>query len=60
MKKAIFLILVFNLAILKAEIRSLWVLPWNIKTPSAIDKLIEDAILYNQNELLVEVRYRSD
>lgn len=60
MKKALLLILVFNLAILKAEIRSLWVLPWNIKTPGAIDQLIEDAILNNQNELLVEVRYRSD
>jgi len=36
MKKALLLILVFNLAILKAEIRSLWVLPWNIKTPGAI------------------------
>jgi uncharacterized lipoprotein YddW (UPF0748 family) len=54
----VFLFLLFCGA--EAEIRSLWVLPWNIKSPQAIDTIIEDAILHNQNELLLEVRYRSD
>ncbi|MDY0151348.1 MAG: family 10 glycosylhydrolase [Candidatus Cloacimonas sp.] len=43
-----------------AEIRSVWALPWDISTPEAIDKLINTALQNNQNELLVEVRYRSD
>jgi hypothetical protein len=36
---------------LSAEIRSLWVLPWNITSPSQIDQVIEDAIAANQTEL---------
>ena len=43
-----------------AEVRSLWILPWSLKTPQSIDEVISNAILNNQNELLVEVRYRSD
>ena len=43
-----------------AEIRSLWVLPWSINTPEAIDTVIKNAVANNQNELLLEVRYRSD
>lgn len=42
------------------EIRSLWVLPWSISEPSSIDRLIRQAVNNGQNELLVEVRYRSD
>lgn len=56
----ILLSIVVSLTALPAEIRSLWVLPWNITSPQAIDKVIEDALAANQNELLLEVRYRSD
>ena len=61
MKKLFFtIILLLTIGMARAEIRSLWVLPWNIKSPEAIDRIIEDAIAHNQNELLLEVRYRSD
>jgi len=43
-----------------AEIRALWALPWNIKSPAAIDQLVQDAVTANQTEILAEVRYRSD
>ncbi|MDD4309171.1 MAG: family 10 glycosylhydrolase [Candidatus Cloacimonetes bacterium] len=42
------------------EIRSVWAMPWDINTPEAIDELIQTALDNNQNELLVEVRYRAD
>lgn len=42
------------------QIRSVWVLPWNISSPSQIDEVIRQAVLSGQTELLVEVRYRSD
>ncbi len=45
---------------LSAETRSVWVLPWDMQSPRAIDQVIDDALLYEQNELLLEVRYRSD
>jgi len=45
---------------LHAEVRSVWVLPWDISTPKAVDEVIQTALENNQNELLVEVRYRSD
>jgi len=45
---------------IQAEIRSIWVLPWNIQSPQAIDQIVQNAIDSNQNELLIEVRYRSD
>lgn len=42
------------------EIRSLWVMPWNLTTPEQIDELIQDAVNCNQTEILAEVRYRAD
>ena len=45
---------------LNAEVRSLWVLPWNMQSSEAIDKVIADAVFAQQNEILLEVRYRSD
>jgi len=59
-KKLIIVFLLVICGILSAEIRSIWVLPWNIKSPYAIDNVIENALAANQNELLIEVRYRSD
>jgi uncharacterized lipoprotein YddW (UPF0748 family) len=56
-------LLIFSLLFLlklSAEIRSVWVLPWDITTESAIDQVINTAVDCNQNELLVEVRYRAD
>ncbi len=61
MKRYLILFCILLGGVLQAEeIRALWVLPWNIKTPQAIDTIIDEALLANQNELLVEVRYRSD
>ncbi|MDD3523902.1 MAG: family 10 glycosylhydrolase [Candidatus Cloacimonetes bacterium] len=60
MKRYLLILLLSTIFSLSAEIRSLWVLPWNITSPSQIDQVIEDAIAANQTELLVEVRYRSD
>ncbi|MCB5255412.1 MAG: family 10 glycosylhydrolase [Candidatus Cloacimonadaceae bacterium] len=45
---------------LSAEVRSLWVLPWNIQSPQAIDQMIADAVYAHQNEIMLEVRYRAD
>ena len=42
------------------EIRSLWVMPWNLADSTMIDELIADALENNQTEILAEVRYRSD
>lgn len=60
MKRLLFFVLIMLLGLAHAEIRALWVLPWNITNPAAIDAVIEDAIAHHQNELLLEVRYRSD
>lgn len=60
MKKLIIISLFLICCALNAEIRSIWVLPWNLKSPYAIDNVIENALKANQNELLIEVRYRSD
>lgn len=43
-----------------AEIRSLWVMPWSLTSKAKIDSIIDNAINSGQNELLLEVRYRSD
>jgi len=43
-----------------AEIRSLWVMPWSLTTPAKIDHVIKTAVECGYNEILVEVRYRSD
>lgn len=45
---------------LGAEVRSIWVLPWNMQSKKAIDQVIADAVYAHQNEILLEVRYRSD
>lgn len=61
MKKfCLLLFLLISVLYLCAEVRSLWVLPWNITSPQAVDRVISDALSSNQNELLVEVRYRAD
>jgi len=51
---------IFVAGTLTAEIRSVWVLPWDISSPEAIDEVVLSAIDNHQNELLAEVRYRSD
>ncbi len=43
-----------------AEIRSLWVLPWSMTSREQIDRVVQQAVLHDQTELLMEVRYRSD
>jgi len=45
---------------LSAEIRSLWVLPWSMTSRQQIDRVIQQAVLMQQTELMMEVRYRSD
>ena len=49
-----------GLTSISAEIRALWVTPWDITTPEAIDEVISDAVSSGQTDILVEVRYRSD
>jgi uncharacterized lipoprotein YddW (UPF0748 family) len=61
MRKFILLsILLATVPMLFAEIRSLWVLPWNLTSPQAIDDLIQDTLDASQTELLLEIRYRAD
>jgi len=43
-----------------AETRSLWILPWDMQSPQAIDDVIQTAVANHQTELLLEVRYRAD
>lgn len=60
-KKSLILILLTILSLsLFGETRSLWVVPWSMTDQASIDQIIDDALMANQNELLVEIRYRSD
>jgi uncharacterized lipoprotein YddW (UPF0748 family) len=61
-RQALFLIfLTFSFSMTHSiEIRSLWVTPWSLTSAAQIDNLIDDALTNNQNEILAEVRYRSD
>ncbi|MDZ4122279.1 MAG: family 10 glycosylhydrolase, partial [Candidatus Cloacimonadaceae bacterium] len=45
---------------MNAEVRALWVMPWSLTSRAKIDSVIENAVLSGYNELLLEVRYRSD
>lgn len=61
MKRIIILLLLGGIvSCLAAELRSLWVLPWDLQSAEEVDQVISDALLANQNELLLEVRYRAD
>ena len=61
MKRILITLIILGIALgLSAEIRSLWVLPWNMQSPQAIDQVIADAVYAHQNEIMLEVRYRSD
>ena len=60
MKRVFFLLFILLALYANAEIRSVWVMPWDIVSPGAIDEVVETAYACNQNELLVEVRYRAD
>jgi uncharacterized lipoprotein YddW (UPF0748 family) len=42
------------------ELRGLWVCPWDMNTPAAVDQVVADAARYNFNALFYEVRYRGD
>jgi len=53
-------LMLMGISSITAEIRALWVTPWGITTPEAIDEVINDAVTSGQTDLLVEVRYRSD
>jgi uncharacterized lipoprotein YddW (UPF0748 family) len=43
-----------------AELRGLWVCPWEINSPAAVEEVVDAAAAYNFNALFVEVRYRGD
>jgi uncharacterized lipoprotein YddW (UPF0748 family) len=43
-----------------AELRGLWVCPWEINSPAAVEEVVNAASAYNFNALFVEVRYRGD
>lgn len=59
-EKGFFILFTILFVKINAEIRSVWVLPWDITTEKSIDEVIATAVSCNQNELLVEVRYRAD
>jgi uncharacterized lipoprotein YddW (UPF0748 family) len=42
------------------ELRGLWVCPWEMNTPAAVDRVVADAARFNFNALFFEVRYRGD
>ncbi|MEN6445218.1 MAG: family 10 glycosylhydrolase [Candidatus Cloacimonas sp.] len=60
MKRAFLIVWIILIVKLNAEIRSVWIMPWDITTENNIDQIIDTAIACQQNELLVEVRYRAD
>lgn len=57
---AVLLCLLVMASVLNAEIRALWVTPWDITSAQAVDKVVSDAAKAGQTDLLVEVRYRAD
>lgn len=60
MKYIHFILMICLCSLASAEVRSVWVLPWDITSPALIDEVIATALDNHQTELLVEVRYRSD
>lgn len=42
------------------ELRGLWVCPWEMNSPAAVEKVVSAAAGHNFNALFVEVRYRGD
>ncbi len=52
-------LLILSTALL-AEIRAVWAPVWDIDTPEKIDELVRDAYRSNFNQIIAEVRYRSD
>ncbi len=53
-------VLAFAAAGNAAELRGLWVCPWEINSPAAVEEVVGAAAAYNFNALFVEVRYRGD
>jgi uncharacterized lipoprotein YddW (UPF0748 family) len=54
------MILLCVITSLTAEIRAVWVTPWDLDTPEKCDKVIQIMKAGHQNQILAEVRYRSD
>jgi uncharacterized lipoprotein YddW (UPF0748 family) len=52
--------LFLTITCLTAEIRAVWVTPWDLDTPAKCDKVIQTMKTAHQNQILAEVRYRSD
>lgn len=62
MRKIILLLVVLGMCMsLKGEpISAVWVLPWNLTRPGAIDSVLVDLQANGQNRILAEIRYRAD
>lgn len=45
---------------LSAEVKAIWVTPWELDSTDKIDKLIMDCQEHSINQILAEVRYRAD
>ncbi|MGD8718230.1 MAG: family 10 glycosylhydrolase [Candidatus Zixiibacteriota bacterium] len=43
-----------------AELRGMWVCPWDLNSPDDVGRIVDDAARYNFNALFYEVRYRGD
>ncbi|PID29937.1 MAG: hypothetical protein CSB55_00735 [Candidatus Cloacimonadota bacterium] len=59
-RKLIFILILFFISVLNAEIRGIWVPVWDFDSPAEIDLLVENAYKWNFNRILAEVRYRAD
>ncbi|NLO11389.1 MAG: family 10 glycosylhydrolase [Candidatus Cloacimonetes bacterium] len=56
----LFVLILLPSLLTSAEIRALWVMPWDITSAGKIDEMIEDALAAGQTDLFIEVRYRAD
>src|SRR5690554_751043 len=45
---------------LSADIRGLWVMAWDLKTPEQIDRMVEFALANNITQIFAHTRYRGD
>lgn len=62
MKRVILILiwLIITIVFAHAEVRAVWVTPWDLDTPAKCDKVIQKMKTAHQNQILAEVRYRSD
>ncbi|MCF7858872.1 MAG: family 10 glycosylhydrolase [Candidatus Cloacimonetes bacterium] len=60
MRKLISLLFFLTAISLFAQIKAVWVPIWEITTAEKVDRVIEDMIAMEVNQLLIQIRYRGD